>query len=315
MAMANTSYIPIDDSDIEYYYVFGIYMSLAIMMILVTAFGNILTIVAVFKEYSLRKVGNSFIVSLAATDLLIAVVVIPLFIIDELVNVVLGNILCTVHKASDIILSSVSILNITCISIDRYIAITDPLHYTTRMTSKVAGSLICCIWIVPVIIFALNEIIGSRFLYVHDKHCILNVFGIENMSFFIVIWFVPTLIMLLAYGVIFRVAQKQETQVCEIAQISNNLNNGQNISQPTSNQRSHKAVKTLGLITGIFMLCWLPTYAIVILENVSFNIALQTPRVVWQSIAFLSYLNSMLNPIIYAAYNQSFRKAFKKLFC
>ena len=41
------------------------------MMILVTAFGNILTIVAVFKEYSLRKVGNSFIVSLAVTDLLV----------------------------------------------------------------------------------------------------------------------------------------------------------------------------------------------------------------------------------------------------
>ena len=70
--------------------------------------------------------------------------------------------------------------------------------------------------------------------------------GIENMSFFTVTWFVPTLMMLLAYGVIFRVARKQEAQVCEIAQISNTLNNGQNISQPTSKQRSHKAVKTLG---------------------------------------------------------------------
>ena len=166
----NTSYIPIDESDSEYYYVFGIHMSLAIMMILVTAFGNILTIVAVFKEYSLRKVGNSFIVSLAGTDLLVAVVAIPLFIVDELVNVALANIFCTVYRATDLILSTISILNITCISIDRYIAITDPLHYTTRMTSKVAGSLICCIWIIPGIIFVLKEIFGSPYSYVHDTH-------------------------------------------------------------------------------------------------------------------------------------------------
>ena len=234
----NTSYIQINESDNEYYYVFGIFMSLAIIMILVTAFGNILTIVTVFKEYSLRKVGNSFIVSLAVTDLLVAVVVIPLFIVDDLARVVLGNILCTVHGASDIILSSISILNITCISIDRYIAITDPLHYNTRMTSKVAGSLICCIWIVPGIMFALNEIFGSRFAFMYDKHCIFNVFDIGNMSFLIVTWFVPTLMMLLAFGVILRVARKQETQVCETAQISNNLNNGQNALHTTAKKRS-----------------------------------------------------------------------------
>ena len=39
----------------------------------VILFGNTLTIVAVIKEDSLRKVGNSFIVSLAVTDILMAV--------------------------------------------------------------------------------------------------------------------------------------------------------------------------------------------------------------------------------------------------
>ena len=46
---------------------------LSVFYITVILFGNTLTIVAVIKEDSLRKVGNSFIVSLAVTDILMAV--------------------------------------------------------------------------------------------------------------------------------------------------------------------------------------------------------------------------------------------------
>ena len=57
---------------------------LSVVYITVILFGNTLTIVAVIKEDSLRKVGNSFIVSLAVTDLLMALFNIPPFTINSI---------------------------------------------------------------------------------------------------------------------------------------------------------------------------------------------------------------------------------------
>ena len=68
------------------------------------------------------------------------------------------------------------------------------------------------------------------------------------------------MMMLSAYGMIFREARKQEARISNLGNISNNLSNGNNLFQPTSLQRSHKAAKTLGLVIGIFLICWMPNY-------------------------------------------------------
>ena len=81
---------------------------------------------AVIKEDSLRKVGNSFIVSLAVTDILMAVLVIPLFTIDLIAFLAGGYILCIMYASNGSMFCTASVLNISMISIDCYIAITDP---------------------------------------------------------------------------------------------------------------------------------------------------------------------------------------------
>ena len=236
---------------------------LSAFYIIVTLFGNTLTIAAVIKEDSLRKVGNSFIVSLAVADILMAVLVVPLFTIDTIAHLSLGDILCIIFASSDLMFCTASILNITIISIDRYIAITDPLRYATRMTTKVAGSLICCVWTISGLIsylpLIINEILNTQFIHMVDRSCYFDLVN-PTMMVLIISWFVPTLMMLSAYGMIFKVARKQEARVCELANISNNLNRGQNGITPTSLQRSHKAAKTLGLVIAIFLLCWVPNF-------------------------------------------------------
>ena len=105
------------------------------IIILATLFGNILTIVAIVKEDSLKKVGSSFIASLAVADLLVGVLVLPLRIVNALTPWMMGNdIVCIMAVGNDLWFSAASVFNIFCISIDRYIAISDPLHYKMRMT-------------------------------------------------------------------------------------------------------------------------------------------------------------------------------------
>ncbi|CAJ0920605.1 unnamed protein product, partial [Mesorhabditis belari] len=67
-----------------------------------------------------------------------------------------------------------------------------------------------------------------------------------------------------------------------------------------------KAAKTVAIVTGCFILCWLG-FALV------YGLSLQTSRVMWSILFWLGYLNSALNPVIYTVFNREFRICFKRL--
>ncbi|XP_013775819.1 octopamine receptor beta-2R-like [Limulus polyphemus] len=76
-------------------------------------------------------------------------------------------------------------------------------------------------------------------------------------------------------------------------------------------KREYKAAKTLGIIMGAFVLCWLPFF----LWYVSVTLCgdpCPTPGVVVDTLFWIGYFNSCLNPIIYAYFNLEFREAFKE---
>ena len=227
-------------------------------------------------------------------------------------------IFCVIFLSNDVMCCTASILNITCISIDRYIAITDHLRYITQITPKVAGSLICCIWVIsafityaPVII---NGIPERRYIYHVNNTCAIDYLNPTLLVTNAMSFFIPYLLMLSAYGMIFKVARKQEEQVHEMAQVANTVN-GQTTSSRASVRKSNKAAKTLGLITGIFLICYMPFFTIAVTEYFHSNMIKNMPISLWNFILFLTYTNSMLNPIIYALCNDSFRKAFAKVLC
>jgi hypothetical protein len=75
--------------------------------------------------------------------------------------------------------------------------------------------------------------------------------------------------------------------------------------------REQKALKTLGIIMGVFTLCWLPFF----LANVvkAFHRDLVPDRL-FVFFNWLGYANSAFNPIIYCR-SPDFRKAFQRLLC
>ncbi|KAA0199183.1 Octopamine beta receptor 3 [Fasciolopsis buskii] len=78
--------------------------------------------------------------------------------------------------------------------------------------------------------------------------------------------------------------------------------------------RENKAAKTLGIIMGAFLLCWLPFFLWYTITNVcGGNKRCQYPEIVGDVMFWVGYFNSTLNPIIYAFYNRTFRNAFKKI--
>ncbi|XP_073982039.1 dopamine D2-like receptor [Rhodnius prolixus] len=120
-----------------------------------TLFGNVLVILAVYRERSLQSATNYFIVSLALADLLVAVLVMP-FAVYVLVNGSwsLPPFVCDFYIAMDVTCSTSSIFNLVAISIDRYIAVTQPIKYAKHKNNR-------RIWLTIVLVWAISCAIGS----------------------------------------------------------------------------------------------------------------------------------------------------------
>ncbi|XP_034187848.1 octopamine receptor beta-1R isoform X1 [Osmia lignaria lignaria] len=90
-----------------------------------------------------------------------------------------------------------------------------------------------------------------------------------------------------------------------------NAENGTSIRQQTKSWRAeHKAARTLGIIMGAFLLCWLPFF-LWYLTTTLCGEACYCPDTVVSVLFWIGYFNSALNPLIYAYFNRDFREAFK----
>lgn len=77
-------------------------------------------------------------------------------------------------------------------------------------------------------------------------------------------------------------------------------------------KRERKAARTLAIVTGTFVICWLPFF-IVALVRPFCGEACAYPRILVSIIGWLGYVNSLLNPVIYTIFNPDFRLAFRKI--
>lgn len=73
-----------------------------------------------------------------------------------------------------------------------------------------------------------------------------------------------------------------------------------------------KAAKTLAIIVGGFIFCWLPFFTMYLVR--AFCIRCIQP-LVFSILFWLGYCNSAINPLIYALFSKDFRLAFKRLIC
>ncbi|XP_065359270.1 octopamine receptor beta-3R-like [Calliphora vicina] len=110
----------------------------------------------------------------------------------------------------------------------------------------------------------------------------------------------------------YYINRKQPRNGCQCGANGEFLNNNTSGSvRPTKGWKAeHKAARTLGIIMGVFLLCWLPFFLWYVITSLC-GPACPCPDVVVAVLFWIGYFNSTLNPLIYAYFNRDFREAFR----
>lgn len=261
------------------------------VLTMVIVLGNILVIFAYKKNSRLRTGTYKFLASLALSDFLVGTVSLPMWICISS-NLFLSNSFTTAYLTLDIFSSMTSISHLIAISVERFIAVSKPFVYQ-NFGSFHYNCVLVVVWLygaVAAVLFPIQKEFDLRKMYA--------------IAVFVVGFALPLSIISTMYIGIFKVARR-------LIHFS-----------PPQLQGSHqklmyqelKVAMTLFIITGLFFLLWLPQFTTTIVAafgmlRLPWN---ESSRIV-AAVKFLHYLNSALNPFLYAFRDAEMHRTFKRL--
>ncbi|KAM6949991.1 alpha-2Db adrenergic receptor-like [Lycodopsis pacificus] len=191
------------------------------VIILGTVVGNVLVVVAVFTSRALRPPQNLFLVSLASADILVATLVIPFSLANEVMGYwYFGATWCSFYLALDVLFCTSSIVHLCAISLDRYWSVTKAVSYNRKRTPKRIKSMISVVWLISIVISSppllmtqQEEDPGTEAEDGRRPECLLNNQTWYILSSCLVSFFAPGVIMILVYCKIYRVAKQRASTV------------------------------------------------------------------------------------------------------
>ncbi|XP_068569344.1 5-hydroxytryptamine (serotonin) receptor 2C, G protein-coupled-like 1 [Cebidichthys violaceus] len=192
---------------------------LILVIIALTIGGNILVILAVSLEKKLQNATNFFLRSLAVADMLVGILVMPISLINILYDYAwpLPSTLCPIWIYLDVLFSTASIMHLCAISLDRYVAIRNPIEHSRFNSRTKAMMKIAAVWTISIGVSMPIPVIG---LHNEDKvfvngSCVLNEERFMLIGSFVA-FFIPLVIMVVTYGLTIQVLQRQATVfLCE----------------------------------------------------------------------------------------------------
>ncbi|XP_036270892.1 5-hydroxytryptamine receptor 1B [Pipistrellus kuhlii] len=324
------------------------------LITLATTFSNAFVIATVYRTRKLHTPANYLIASLAVTDLLVSILVMPVSTLQTVAGRwTLGQVVCDLWLSSDITCCTASILHLCVIALDRYWAITDAVEYSAKRTPQRAAVMIALVWVFSISIslppFFWRQAKAEGECTVNTDHILYTVYSTVGAFYF------PTLLLIALYGRIYvearsRILKQTPNQtgkrltraqlitdspgstssVTSMNSRAPDLPSESGSSPVYGNQvkvrvsdallekkklmaaRERKATKTLGIILGAFIVCWLPFFIISLVMPICRS-ACWFHQAIFDFFTWLGYLNSLINPIIYTMSNEDFKQAFHKL--
>uniref|UniRef100_UPI003AADCCBB trace amine-associated receptor 13c-like n=1 Tax=Centroberyx gerrardi TaxID=166262 RepID=UPI003AADCCBB len=272
---------------------------------LLTVSLNLLAIISISHFRQLHTPTNLLLLSLAVSDFLVGLLLMPVEILLIGACWFLGDFMCALFHYASFIVTSASVGNMVLISVDRYVAICDPLRYPTKITQGRVKICVCLCWIFSALY---NCLILRDFLRQPNRYnfcygeCVVVINYITGAVDLVVTFIGPITVIIVLYMRVFVVAVSQ-ARAMRSHTVAVTLQRSVTV---TAKKSEMKAARTLGIVIVVFLICFCPYYYPSLAGQDTSSGASYSAFGAW-----LLYCNSCLNPVIYAFFYPWFRKAIK----
>ncbi|XP_069011347.1 trace amine-associated receptor 13c-like [Embiotoca jacksoni] len=271
---------------------------------LFTVILNLLVIISIAHFRQLHTTTNLLLLSLAVSDFFVGILMFfQIVVIDGCWF--LGDLMCTVYFYLSFIITSASIGTMVIISIDRYVGICYPLHYSSKITIQRVQMCVCLCWVCSVVYTGLvlkDFLKQSGTFNSCFGECVFAINYIAGLFDLVFSFIAPITVIVLLYVRVFVVAVSQARIMrSQLAPVR--LQKSVTVSVKKSEL---KAARTLGVVVLVFIICMCPYYCLTLMGQDSVFKSSSGAFVIC-----LFYFNSCLNPIIYAFFYPWFRKSIK----
>ena len=273
--------------------------STTILSSIVATVGNFLVVVAVLLDPNrdLRSPFSFFVANLGLADLIVGLVTAPMgtiYLISEGLKRVenLQGFRVWMHVCY-FISCSASLLSLTALALDRYIAITYPLHYRSKLNPTRALFISCLVWTTSILLSLIYFIVGyNRFRFVFASTAVA-------VTFAVLIFTNVKIFKYLRYQVRHWDSLHDSTE--------------ENVVMKQAMKRERKFTKTLLIVLLLFLACYVPSCVCIYIVNFCYTCGCEFIHWVRDIQFVLVMANSGVNPFVYAWRLKNFRKAFKSI--
>ncbi|CAL1546125.1 unnamed protein product, partial [Lymnaea stagnalis] len=271
----------------------------SLLMSLFITFVNILTIVVIRRTPFLRTLSNMYVTSLAASDLVVGLGLIPLslFYIPSLRDRLFDRNIhfCAFIFGLNLGVSIVSSITMTLIATDRYIYILRPYAYKRVVTRRYVLVLVCLTWVFGVLYGLLPQLIHNDAAGV--PKCDITLVMPVGYLFYTNLTIYSILIVLdfVLYTQILYTAYRQRRIIDAAAPV---------VSEPPSRKGNLrlKSIKFFLTVFGVYFMCLTPTVVCMGVDYYS-----PVPRFLYNTFNLLALMNSGINFVIYILLNVKFK--------
>ena len=253
-------------------------------LMLITIFGNAMVLAAVATTSSLCSPSVILLCGLAVSDLVVGLVVQPIYISRELSSNV---IMLGVARTMGISFCGISFATMAAISVDRFLALRYHMTYKMLVTTRRVKLILILIWF-------------THILFLFCVH-----FGYQLANFYISLFLIGVYVMAstISYIGIYRVVRRHQLQI--LAQ-----HNALNPSSTDENAKSLLSLSQTAVNTFVFYICTILCYFPWLIYRIFYShIYVTSPNTVWIFTTTLVFLNSAINPFLYCWRLRELRKA------
>uniref|UniRef100_A0A8C8RW80 G-protein coupled receptors family 1 profile domain-containing protein n=1 Tax=Pelusios castaneus TaxID=367368 RepID=A0A8C8RW80_9SAUR len=266
---------------------------IVIMLCCFIVLENLLVLLSVYRNKKFHSAMFIFIGNLAFSDLLTGLAFIANVLLSGSKTFKLTPVQWFVREGTAFATLAASVLSLLAIAIERHVAITQVKIYTNDKNCRMVLLIGAC-WVISATIGGLPIMGWNCIGLLEDCSTVLPLYSKRYILFVVTVFTLILLSIVVLYGRIYCIVRSSHAEIASAHTLA--------------------LLKTVTIVLGAFIVCWSPTFVILLLDA---SCATKACPILYKAeyFFFFATFNSAVNPVIYTLRSKDMRKEFLRLLC